>query len=454
MESCLRCLSNLYSSSQLSPYLIYQLDKQLYASASINDNKSDDFQQHYPNLESLFKLFNYSSLSKQTVLNIVAISSVSLCYTSIRFNKNSTKTSVINRLDENLKKFRSILIKSDVIKKFACLLTSLQPKIQLNALKFYASICFENSDASRLILTTNYYDMNLLDLISAYLSRENGPELQLYAAKCLTNLYRTSLMQNRTKTTNKAKDESLGMDASSILKAQDQNVDLLAKQSSVFKLVSQKSQLIKLRTLPTLIRLCCTYSLSYRNANFSSSTSSTKHLSTFLLIESVSTLTYLIELSPELQLTASYLEQIITILSSNILNAFTMSNLTNDSVAEAEFCLSPKASVVSAGEVLGKKQASLSKLKNSFKSSKSKNGTAVKKSKYLCSTPLVGGSSIFSVFYLNYNQFAAKGIHLKLNEHQYKTNLVTFKPVAWVIIKMFSLITITIRFKIFVLIFN
>jgi hypothetical protein len=446
-------LSNLYSSSQLSPYLIYQLDKQLYASASINDHKSDDDNaQHHPNLESLFKLFNYSSLSKQTVLNIAAISSVALCYSSIRFNKNSTKTSATNRLDEHLKRFRAILIKSDVIRKFACLLTSLQPKIQLNALKFYASICFENTDASRLILTTNYYDMNLLDLISAYLSRENGPELQLYAAKCLANLYRTSLMQQSRAKTSKA--ESLASDAaSSILKAQDQNVESMlgAKPSSVFKLVSQKSQLIKLRTLPTLIRLCCTYSLSYRSANFSSSTSSTKHLSTFLLIESVSTLTYLIELSTELQLTASYLEQIITILSSNILNAFTMSSLTNEGAGEAELGASfPKASAASAGEVLGKKQASLSRLKgSSFKSSRGRNGTAVRKSKYLCSTPLVGGSSIFSVFYLNYNQFAAKGIHLKLNEHQYRTNLVTFKSV---IIEIFCLITIAIRFKIFVLI--
>ena len=46
-----------------------------------------------------------------------------------------------------------------------------------------------------------------------------------------------------------------------------------------------------------------------------------KEMNTFLLIEAVSTLTYLIELSPELQMTASYLEQIIPILSKDVLNA-------------------------------------------------------------------------------------------------------------------------------------
>lgn len=41
------------------------------------------------------------------------------------------------------------------------------------------------------MLTCNYYEGTLIDLIGGYLSRENCAELQLYAAKCLTNLCRT-----------------------------------------------------------------------------------------------------------------------------------------------------------------------------------------------------------------------------------------------------------------------
>jgi hypothetical protein len=97
-----------------------------------------------------------------------------------------------------------------------------------------------------------------------------------------------------------------------------------------------------------------------------------------------------------------------------------MSNLNNasDSVDSQFYFNSAKMSL----ETAGKKQA---------KSAAHKNGhRTAKKSKYLCSSPLIGGSSIFSIFYLNYNQFAAKGIHLKLNEHQYKTNLVAFKSAS------------------------
>ena len=105
---------------------------------------------------------------------------------------------------------------------------------------------------------------------------------------------------------------------------------------AAFKQVNYKSQLIRLKTLPTLIRLCCTYSLNYRIESMSASpfnsTKNTasfgKELNIFLLIESISTLTYLIELSPELQVTASYLEQIIPILSRNVLSACSMISLS------------------------------------------------------------------------------------------------------------------------------
>lgn len=97
----------------------------------------------------------------------------------------------MSKLNEQIKQSRSILIKSDCINKFAHLLTSLQEPVQLSVLKFYTSISFESIEAMDLMLTCNYYEGTLIDLIGGYLSRENCAELQLYAAKCLTNLCRT-----------------------------------------------------------------------------------------------------------------------------------------------------------------------------------------------------------------------------------------------------------------------
>ena len=86
------------------------------------------------------------------------------------------------------------MIKSDAIKKFASLLISSHAKTQLNALKFYSAACFESVEACKLMLNVEFYDVSLLELISAFLSRENTTEMQLYAAKCLTNLCRCSLI--------------------------------------------------------------------------------------------------------------------------------------------------------------------------------------------------------------------------------------------------------------------
>ena len=173
-----------------------------------------------------------------------------------------------------------------------------------------------------------------------------------------------------------------------------------------------------------------------------------KELNLFFLIESISTLTYLIELSPELQITASFLEQIIPILTKNILSAYTMGNLS----AQFKSTMTRGENGLKSGSGDGsmphssennKKQTSKqgSKIKqlefiNRIKSSsyyKSKSGgtTAAASSSSSSSTngsssASHGGLSLFSMFYLDYNQFATKGIHYKLNKHQYNSAMQPF----------------------------
>lgn len=248
------------------------------------------------------------------------------------------------KLNQQIKHRRHLLIKSDCISKFAHLLTSLLEPVQLNVLKFYSSICFENIDALNLILTSSYYECGLLDLINGYLSRENSAELQLYASICLTNLCRTlQILNNSRNQTNLTKNSAAKMTRSSyqFKKLVKQKIDdctsgkfdepdfdneadyeedddndigddlhedsesakaseeefesktpptdaedglaneecnkcdveavTITKLESLYKHVDASSQLIKKRTLPTLIRLCCTYSGYYRSINMKSS---------------------------------------------------------------------------------------------------------------------------------------------------------------------------------------
>ena len=252
VDSCLLCLSNMYSSSQLMPKLIYLLDKQLYATNSPssstaenstfaakannynnNYNNTDHNQYHQSvpsNLNLLIKFFHVSNRAKQTVLNIITISSVNLMSTSCFLLRKETS---------NFKRYRAILIKSEMVKLLAGLLTSFNTKLQLNCLKFYASISFECLEATRQILNTQYYEFGLVDLISSYLSRENQAELQLYAAKCLTNLYRSSLL--------------IENDLSDLM---DTHSDI---GGSPLKLIN--NQLIRARTMPALVRLCVRFSV-------------------------------------------------------------------------------------------------------------------------------------------------------------------------------------------------
>ncbi len=333
IESSLRCLANIYTTCQLVPSLIYTLDSSLYA-ATNNTNLST--------LDLLLKVFPISNLTKKAVIEIVSISSMFLTSTFY----STTKHSRTAKIHEEIARRRQIIITSDCISRFANLLTSLLEPVQLSALKFYASVCFENVAALNLVLSCSYYECGLLDLISAYLSRENSPELQLYAAKCLTNMYRTlQILTSATQLASSSKaatfsdkdvshtmrrssfkikrlirhevdeceiqkyeeaefdneedyeeeddgdeyiEEELreeheleleksdeeefegGASPSSVILVQDAEkpaADVEAKLESLYKYVDASSQLIRRKTLPTLIRLCCTYSRYYRSSN-------------------------------------------------------------------------------------------------------------------------------------------------------------------------------------------
>ncbi|RNA42716.1 armadillo repeat-containing 8 isoform X1 [Brachionus plicatilis] len=347
VETSIRTLSNLYSSAQIKAELIYQMDCVLYRTDSRDDLPA--------NLKSLIDLYQLNHSIKHYILNIITISAFNLMISSSIKSHSEEQNEANGR-------HRSYLIKSNFIFLFAGLLISIQSKIQLNCLKFYAYMSFECLESVKTILNTSYYDCGLLDLISSFLSRENNIELQLYSAKCLTNICRSSL----------------------ISKLDDMDLD-----SAEFKLVNFNSKLIKFKVLPTLIRLCSAYSSCLKNSNTSkfdhmsigssnTTVQNKKFLNIFFLIEILSTLSYLVELSSYLQQTASCLEQIIHLIVSDVLVGY--NNLSS-----------------------GLKNA---KLNNKNKSVYNLNKTSC--------------TSLFSLFYLYYNQFSSQSIYYLLNEHQYK----------------------------------
>ncbi len=391
LESCLLCLSNLYSSSQLLPKLIYTLDKQLYYVKTTNKNETT-------NLNSLVYFLNLSQRTKQTVLNIFTISSTNLMSTSCFDLKKETS---------NFRKFRSILIKSDLIKHFSDFLTSLNTKLQLSCLKFYASISFECVESTRLILSTIFYDYSLIDLIGAYLSRENQNELQLYAAKCLTNLYRSSLLIENEINSGSSSGGGGGGE-------EDMNMNL--------KLLNSNSHLIKSRTLPTLVRLCVRFSVKYKhtyiNMGGGGLVDTPENLYTYnilYLIESVSTLTYLIELNSDLQQIAGYLEQIIPTLIQNILYSF--SNILT--------LYKKKLRNTLTGDLFFGNQSN--QTSSNLTTERHHSHDVAGSTKNIQKT---SNSSLFSLFYLVYNQFTTKGIHLKQSQHQYNQTLKSLNKIS------------------------
>jgi hypothetical protein len=119
------------------------------------------------------------------------------------------------------------------------------------------------------------------------------------------------------------------------------------------------------------------------------------------LIESISTLTYLIELNSDLQQIAGYLEQILPTLIQNILYSFSNILTFRKKIAK----LDPRS------------------LNNFYGFAGASSPPHHRRPKAINKTT---NSSLFSLFYLVYNQFTSKGIHLKLNQHQYDLHGFTF----------------------------
>ena len=100
LESALRCVANLYATCQLVPSLIYTMDRQLY---SCVDDHSE-----LTCLDLLLKVYPISSVTKRTVIQIVAISSTlltTLLASSNRFVSRSADTSFRLRSDIYTHKF-------------------------------------------------------------------------------------------------------------------------------------------------------------------------------------------------------------------------------------------------------------------------------------------------------------------------------------------------------------
>lgn len=554
IESALRCIANLYTTCQLVPSLIYTMDKQLYSCV--------DDQNELTCLDLLLKVYPISNLTKKTVIQVVSISSTlltTLLASSNRFvnepiSPSNRRSIRMCKLNEQIKQNRSILIKSDCINKFAHLLTSLQKQVQLSVLKFYASISFESIEAMDLLLTCNYYECTLIDLIGAYLSRENCAELQLYAAKCLTNLCRTVQILTNSRKLNdmvklrmscssrskmsrsskfkklvktridecasQVKFEEADFDNEADYEEEDTNGDdnhgdedvdeyelneeseieldendiefesktpptadeismlneeycrltdpeaiAAAKMESLYKTIDTSSTLIQRRVLPTLVRLCSNFSSSYRNSNMKGSnladlatsasanvyftslksiadhqtkeTSSHMYLmNVYLLIQSINTLTYLIELSAELQEVASFLEQIVPTLACNIVEAYALQNLRRVKLgkenqvgqSQGSYKVDPMPRKDSYRPMVGIDDvavcvavgdntcaADVSRVVADDAGEQPKCENAAK----LNTETGKEFASLYSMFYLNYNQYTVKAAQFKGHEHQY-----------------------------------
>ena len=132
---------------------------------------------------------------------------------------------------------------------------------------------------------------------------------------------------------------------------------------SLYKTIDAASPLIQRRVVPTLVRLCSSFSASYRsssvkgtsslatsgiaNAYFTSLKSLADHHSkemgshvyltnVCLLVQSVNTLTYLVELSAELQMVAGSLEQIVPTLALNVVEAYAAQSLSGITLGNGE----------------------------------------------------------------------------------------------------------------------
>jgi hypothetical protein len=360
IESAVRCLSNLYSCAQMVPSLVLTLNQSVFFAEEMGEQEPQLMQV----LMEIFDVYVQNQNLKQTILNIVLL--------SIQTNVN------LNQLDK-LEPIRQQLHRFEVTKRLASILTSLNEKCQANILKFYASISFESTQSTQWLEETNYYDYNLIDLLSTYLSRENSAHLQLLSAKCLTNMCRSAILNEHEMQ------------------------------------VNSKSSLIRVSALPTLVRLCFVKSLQYRDYLFSSTsvtTSSVANTNTnnnnhsqlneqslhnytniILLIDAINSLTYLVELNVDLQLICSHLEQIINVLCSNIINTFNY-----------------RADLFDMDNLRISEHVSRSSSQRSLDLGSSTSKITVQKSKL---------NSLYSYFYLNHSHFGQLSTQYVHNRHQY-----------------------------------
>ena len=155
IESCLRCLKNIYSNSYL--FETTAIYKPLYEKQA---------------LAMLLKIFNLTNTTKECVISIFS---------------NTCET----------KEQQNLLISHGAIPNFASLLSNSAASIQLSTLKFFTALCYSNKEASNIILNTIFVDRNLCEIIATYLSCDKQFEFQLYASKCLTNLYRCDALESK-----------------------------------------------------------------------------------------------------------------------------------------------------------------------------------------------------------------------------------------------------------------
>lgn len=141
-------------------------------------------------------------------------------------------------------------------------------QVKIAALNWLTQICHENETVSQLVVAESHSDLMIPDMLHNLMSQSNTHEMQFYAAKCMTHLYRSNAIRY--------------------------NDDRLLY-----------------RTLPTLILLCKKDKLSSLRA------------------QAAEQLAYLTELDLTLQRTASICDQLVTSLSDMLRQSSSVSRAIN-----------------------------------------------------------------------------------------------------------------------------
>lgn len=74
----------------------------------------------------------------------------------------------------------------------ASLLSVDHPSVRIPVVTCLASMCFDNRDVAKEIVNTMYKDIKITEYLAGMVSREKPTEMQLEAARCLTNLHRAN----------------------------------------------------------------------------------------------------------------------------------------------------------------------------------------------------------------------------------------------------------------------